>query len=107
MRRIVERRVPERHDAIGHILIDRPLMLQNNCGHGRQVAIEEICQAVRVEAFRNRCEPADVAEHHSELALFTAEDKPLRMIGELLDYRGREVAAEGMTHMPALSLRAE
>ena len=63
-------------------------------------------QALRVvlEAFRDRGEAADVAEHDRQLALFAAEHQLFRRLRQLLDQRRRKILAECRADLAALRL---
>ena len=56
----VERGIPECHDAIANIFVDRTLPLGEDLGHRRQKTGHKLGQARRVELFRRAREPADV-----------------------------------------------
>ena len=70
--RILEGGVPERHDAVGHVFIDRAVMRHDDVGHRRQIAVEKTRQLAGVEPFGDRRKPADVAEHDRQLAQLAA-----------------------------------
>ncbi len=99
MRRIVERRIPERHDGVAHVFVDRALLPQDDVGHRRQIFVEERREFDRGEAFGQRGERPDVAEHQSQLALLPAELQLLRMLGEAGDDGGRHIPAERRTDL--------
>jgi uncharacterized protein with von Willebrand factor type A (vWA) domain len=66
------RRVPKRHDPVGHVFVDRAVMRHDDVGHRRQIAVEKARQLAGVEAFRDRRKAADVAEHDRQLAQLAA-----------------------------------
>ena len=101
-----ERGVPERHDRVAHVLVDRAAIAQHQVGHRRQEAVHEPRQAVRIELLGDAREAAHVGEHHGDLALLAAELQQLGMAGDLLDHVGRQVEAEGAADRRALALGA-
>jgi len=101
---IVERRVPERHDAIADILVDRPLALGDDLGHRRQKTVHEMGQAYCVEFFRKARKAADVAEHDRHQPSLAAELEFFGMGGELGDKVRRHVMREGAADFALLRL---
>ena len=73
MFRIVERRVPERHDGVAHIFVDRAFPVEHGVGHRRQIFVEEMGELRRVEPLRDGRKRADVAEQQRQFALQAAE----------------------------------
>ena len=106
MRRVVERRVPERHDRVAHVFVDGALAVDDGVGQRRQEAVHQRCQALRIVLvdFRDRGEAAHVAEHDRHLALLAAEHELLRRLRELLDQRRRQILAERRADLAALRL---
>ena len=105
---VVERRVPERHDRVAHIFVDRALVLDDRVGHRRQEAVHQLRQALRVVlvGFRDRGEAAHVAEHDGHGPRLAAEHELLRRLRELLDEGGRQILAEGRADAPPVLLLA-
>ena len=91
---IVKRRVPEGHDRVAHIFVDRSRLLENEVGHRRQIFVEKGRKLDRGEAFGQGREGSDVAEHQGEVALLAAKLQVLRMLGEPGDDGGRNEAPE-------------
>ena len=103
---IVERRVPERHDAVADVLVDGPLASEHHVGHRRQQSVDQGGQALRVGLvpLGDRGEAADVAEHDGHRALLAAEAQPLGMPRQLVDQLRREVLLEGAAYLPPFRL---
>ena len=87
--RVVERRVPERHDGVAHVFVDRALAVDDGVGQRREEAVHQRGQTLRIVLvdLRDRGEAADVAEHDRHVARFAAEHELLRRLRELLDQR--------------------
>ena len=105
MRRVIERRVPEGHDRIAHILVDGAHLLEDDIGHRRQIFVEERRQFDRGEPFGKGRERTDVAEHQRQVALLPAELQVFRMLGQTRHNGGRHIPAErraDLTHLLAL-----
>ena len=47
----IERRVPEGHDGVAHVLVDRRLVAEEHVGHGREEAVEEARHHLGIEPF--------------------------------------------------------
>ena len=107
--RVVQRRVPKRHQAVTDILVDGATLCQHGLGHRRQDAVDQGRQTLGIvlEAFRDGGKAAYVAEHDGHGALVAAELQLLRVLGEPLDDHGGQVAAEGAADLAALCLRGE
>ena len=101
-----ERRVPERHDGVAHVFVDRALAVDDGVGQRRQEAVHQRGEALRIVLvdFRDRGEAADVAEHDGHVARLAAEHELLRRLRELLDQRRREILAERRADLAALRL---
>ena len=95
MIRLVQRRVPERHDGIADILVDRAVMLQHGFRHRRQEVVEQRGERGRLHLLRDRREIADVAEHDGEIAQFSAQAQQAWICRQPLDHRWGKVVAEG------------
>ena len=106
--RVVERRVPERHDGVAHVFVDGALAVEDRVGQRRQEAVHQRGQALRIVlvGLGDRGEAAHVAEHDGHLALLAAEHELLRRLRELLDQRRRQILAEGRADLAALRLLA-
>jgi hypothetical protein len=59
---VVQRRVPERHDAVAYVFVDGTARVQDDRGHGRQEAVDETRRALGVELLENCRKAANVAE---------------------------------------------
>ena len=103
---VVERRIPECHDGIAHIFVDRPLAREDRVGQRGQEPVHQRGEALRIllVGFRNRGEAPDVAEHDGHLALLAAEHQLLRRLRELFDQRRRQILAERRADLPPLRL---
>ena len=104
--RIVERRVPERHDGVAHVLVDGAAALEDDVGERRQQVVDELRQLVGGQLFRDRGEVPHVAEQQRELAHLAAELEPLGMGDQLVDHGRRDVVRESEAHLAALLLDA-
>ncbi len=106
MGRIVERRVPERHDRVAHVFVDGAFAVDDGVGQRSEEAVHQRGQALRILLvdLRDRGEAADVAEHDRHLALFAAEHELFRRLRELLDQRRRKILAERRPDLPPLRL---
>ena len=103
---VVDRRIPERHDRIAHVLVDRSLAIENGVGQRRQKSVHQRGETLRIVLveFRNRGEASDVGKHYRHLALFPAEHELFRRLRELLDQRRRQVSAKSRANLSPLSL---
>jgi hypothetical protein len=55
---IVERRVPERHDGVADIFVDRALALDDGVGHGREKTVHQVREALGIPPCpASRCTP--------------------------------------------------
>ena len=89
---IVQRRVPERHDAIADIFVDRALVARDDLRHRRQKMVHEMGQGLRIHPFREGREAPDVAEHDRHDPHLAAERELFRMARELGDIMRRHIA---------------
>jgi len=48
MLRVVERRVPKRHDRVAHVFVDRTLAVDDGVGKRREKAVHQMRQALRI-----------------------------------------------------------
>ncbi len=103
---IVERSVPERHDAIADVFVDRAAPGQDQVGHRGQEAVDQAGQPGRVglELLGDRGKAADVAEHDAEHAGFAAELQPLGVRRQRRHQFGREVVPERRLDGAALAI---
>ena len=106
---IVERRIPERHDRVAHVLVDGSLAIDDRVGQRRQKAVHQRRQALRIVLVHlgDRREAADVAEHDRHRALLAAEHQLLGRLRQLGDQRWRQILAECRTNAAALRLLAD
>ena len=104
--RVVERRVPERHDRVAHVFVDGALAIDDGVGQRRQEAVHQRRQALRIVLvdLRDRGEAAHVAEHDRHVARLAAEHELLRRLRELLDQRRRQILAERRADLTPLRL---
>src|SRR5476649_1552479 len=100
-----QRRVPERHDRVTHVFVDRAPVRLDQLGHGRQEAVHETREALRIELLGNAREAPNVGEHHGDLAQLASELQELRIACYLLDHVRRKVHAEGAADLPPVALR--
>ena len=77
-------RVPKRHDAVAHVLIDRALLVENDVGQGREETVQQIGQGLRRELLGYAGKPTDVAEQCADLSGFPTQFELVGVIGELL-----------------------
>ena len=91
-----EGRVPERHDRVADVFVDRAAILLDDHGHRREVAAEQRGEALRVAlvALGERREATDVAEQNRELAALAAQLQGARAGGQPVDHHRRQIAAE-------------
>ena len=94
VRRVVQRGVPERHDRVADIFVDRAVVLDDGVGHGREEIVHQRRQTLRIVLvdFRNRGEAAHVAEQDRHVAILAAERQRFVRFGQLFDQRGRDIA---------------
>ncbi len=104
---IVERGVPERHDAVADIFVDGAHALGDDLGHRRQKAVHEMRQRLGIELFRKAGEAAYVAEHDRHGSRLAAELEPLGMGGELFDIVRRHVVRERAPDLALARLGAQ
>ena len=102
--RVVKRRVPERHDSIAHVLIDRSAVVQNSLAEGRQELVDKTCKLGRAELLGDGCEIPDITEHERKLAHFTTQFELLRIGDNFFDDLGRKIMAECRADSSALCL---
>ena len=103
----VERRVPERHEAVADVLVDGAAFRQHRGGERRVQRIEEAHDAFGVQQFRARGEVAHVAEEDGRLARFTTQPQARGIGRDALDDGRRHVALERAAHVLALVLRPQ
>ena len=79
---VVERSVPERHDGVADIFVDRSLALDDGVGQRRQQPVHQLREALRIvlEGLRDGGEAAHVAEQDRHVAHFAAQHE---LLGEL------------------------
>ena len=104
--RVVERRVPERHDRVAHVFVDGALAIDDGVGERREEAVHQRGQALRIVLvdLRDRGEAADVAEHDRHVARLAAEHELLRRLRKLLDQRRRKILTERRADLAPLRL---
>ncbi len=76
----IDRRVPERHDTIADIFIDRSLPGDNIVTEPAKKIVEKPDQFDRREPFAERREIANIDEHHRHVADLTAKLQGLRIL---------------------------
>ena len=103
---IGDRRVPERHDAITHVLVDRALALKDDAGHGREETVDQVDQSHRIapELLGNRREAADIGEQQRHVAHLPAQLKAVGILGQLFDHGRRQILRKRTTHLLLLLL---
>jgi hypothetical protein len=103
------RRVPERHDGVADVLVDRALAVDDGVGQRRQEPVHQVGQALRVVLvlLGDRGEAAHVREQHRHDPLLAAEHELLGRLGELLDEHRREVLPEGRADLAPLRMGAQ
>jgi hypothetical protein len=101
----VERRVPECHHAVAHILVNEAAGLLDDIRERRQESVDQSGQFLGIELFGNPGEAADVGEQDREIAHAPAEHQKLGMAAQLVDQDRRHVAAERVPHEALLALR--
>src|ERR1035437_8507832 len=109
VRRVVQRRVPERHDRVADIFVDRTVVFDDGVGHRCEEIVHQRRQTLRIVLvyLRNRGEAAHVAEQDRHVAILAAERQRFMRFSQLLDQRRGEILAEGGTDTAALDLLAE
>jgi hypothetical protein len=77
---VVERRVPERHDGVADIFVDRALALDDGVRHRREKTVHQLREALGIVlvVLGNGGEAADVAEQDRHAPFFAAEHQLLR-----------------------------
>src|SRR5690349_8160038 len=93
---IGERSIPERHDRIAHIFIDRSMMLHDIVGQRCEKTIDESGQTLRIVPVRLRDgrEATDIREEYGQLTLLSTEGQSLGRMRQLLDQIRRKILAE-------------
>ena len=104
---IIQWGVPERHDAVADIPVDRPLLLGDDVGHLREEAVHEAGQRWRIHAFRAGRKTPNIAEEDRHHPRLTAEDELFRMSGELLDVVWRHEVRKGVADLTLTRLGPE
>ena len=102
--RLGQRGAPETHDLVAHVLVQRPVVLEDEVRHRRQVHVEVVDELLRGQAFRERGEPADVGEEHRQLLVHAAELGRAVEVQELVDDTGVHVLAEHVADAPLVPL---
>src|SRR5262249_5365418 len=106
MKSVVQRRVPERHNRITHVFIDRALVVDDGVSQGREKTVHQGGQPLRVVLveFGNSCEATYVAEKYAHLAFFAAKHELIWRFRQLLHERRRQILPEGGANAAALRL---
>ena len=106
---VVDRRIPERHDVVAHVLVDRAVPVEYGARQRREQPVDQGSQAlgVRLVLLRDRREPAHVAEQHRHVPGFPAQLELARLPDQTFDQSGREVLGEGAAEPASLGLFAE
>ena len=106
---VVERRIPERHDAIAHVFVDGALSIEDHVGHRREESIDQRGESLRIplELFGDRGESSDIREKQGHFPHLATEHQPFRLIGELLDKGRGEILAESAADLPLLGFGAQ
>src|SRR4051812_16228530 len=96
MERISKGSVPEGHDRIAHVFVDRSTAFHDVLGEGSEETIDEGGQALRIVLVRlgNCRETTNIREEHGQLALLAAEGQLFRRLRQLLHKVGREILTE-------------
>ena len=92
-----QRRPPEAHDFVTDVLVQRPLVVEDQVRHGRQVQVEVVDQLLRGHAFGQGREPADIGEEHRELLVHAAQLGGIRPASI-------SSTTSGLTYLPNMSL---
>ncbi len=106
MIRIIERRVPERHDRVAHVLVDGAAVLEDDFRKRRQQAVDELGELVRVHVLGDRREVAHVAEEQRQRPHLAAKLQLVRVGDDLVHHRRRDVIAERAPHFATLLLHS-
>lgn len=96
----LERRVPERHDAIAHVFVDEAARLLDDIGERREEAVDQSGQFLRVEFLGNSGKAADIGKQDREVAHAAAEREKFGMATQLVDHDRWHVAAERIPYEP-------
>src|SRR5579883_702698 len=104
MVRHVDRCIPERHDGVAHVLVDRALALLDEVGHWRQQAIHEAGEPRGIELLGDGREAPHVAEQDGDLAHLAAERQQVGIVHHRLYLVGRQVEAEGAVDFAPVAL---
>ena len=88
------RRVPEGHDAVADVLVDRAVVGQDRRSQRIEIARQPAGQQLRLHGLADPREAFDVGEHHRDLAPPAADARGLGRAHDLVHEVLRHVAAE-------------
>ena len=92
---VIYRRAEFRHDRIPFVLIDDPIILQDELSHLAEILIDQHHQLAGRQAFRDGGKAGHIGEQHRHHPLFPAEGELLRMRDQFLHHFGRHVMGKG------------
>ena len=104
MVRHLDRRVPERHHAVAHELVERAAGVEHVLRQRRVDRVQEADDVLGREPLGARGEAADVGEQHGQDAGLAAEHEARRIARQALDHGRREVVGEGVADLAPLAL---
>ena len=96
--RIVQRRVPERHNRVADIFVDRAAVREHDVGHCREIFVDEPRQRLRIQLLGNGRKAAHIREHDGEGTHLTAEDELARILGDPIGDCRRDITGERLAN---------
>src|SRR5882724_711949 len=91
-----ERSVPESHDGVTDVFVERAAAFEDDMSHVGKILIEEDSEFLSVKFFRNSGEAANVAEHYGDCGLTRFDEFGIKQ--QAANNFRAEVLAEGGAH---------
>ena len=91
---IVQRRIPECHDRVADIFVERPVLFDDDIRHFRQIGVQHSDSILRPQFFRHPRKAFNVCKQCRYLPLFTAELQHRRILDKLFDHRRIDIFLE-------------
>ena len=95
---LIQRRVPERHDRITDVLIERAVVREDDVRHLAQVEVHELLELIRAHLFGQIGKAGDVTEQQRQLAPHAAEGDRAAAIELSGDFARDELRQETKQH---------